>query len=378
MPVQTKQTLKPRKIVGVISFMNAAGAQEALLRLGRQLRARGHDMEVWFLYEEDKIHQNEPAIRVFFHKPALSMMEYLHCFWRLYRALKQEKPDAVIGFLPLGNVFGMAAAALAGVPLRIASQRAPGNTFGSVMRKLDRMLGTIGVYQEIVCVSNAVEDSFAGYPAAYRKKLRVVHNGIDWTPSPSSKAEARAKLDLPADKFLAIAIGRMKTQKNYEFLLRSFAGAPDVTLAIAGDGAQRPELEALAKSLGIAERVIFLGALDRGDIRELLRAADMFVQASLYEGQSNAVLEAMHEGLPILVSDIPSQRESVLDDSGSPTALLAPLGDLEAWSDALVTLRDDAAMRATLGKRALETVTARFGLGRMIDGFESVIQGRAD
>lgn len=367
---------RPAKIVGVISFMNAAGAQEALLRLAAQMRKRGHQMEVWFLYQEDDIHMGEPGIRVLAPKPKLSPLEYLTVFVRLVRLLRHERPDAVVGFLPLGNVFGMLAAALAGVPRRIASQRAPGYSFGTVMRALDRILGSTPLYSRIVCVSNAVKDSFSSYPAAYRRKLSVVHNGIDWTPAAEGRLEARRALGLDDDGFLFAAIGRMKTQKNYSFLLEAFSRTQDATLAIAGDGALRETLQAQCVALGIRDRVRFLGALSRDEVRRLLAAADVFVQASLYEGQSNAVLEAMHQGLPVLVSDIPEQRETVLDEtSGEEGGLVAPLGDVEGWTEAMERLRCDGDLRARLSASAQAIVRRLFTLERMIDGFETVLTG---
>lgn len=367
-------TSTPKKIIGVISFMNAAGAQEALLRLARQMRARGHQMEVWFLYEEDSIHADEPFIKVFVRKPKLSPLEYISVFFRLIGDLRKAQADAVVGFLPLGNVFGLTAATLAGVPLRIASQRAPGPTFGKVMRILDRWLGTSAVYHRIICVSGAVKASFADYPAAYRAKLSVVHNGIEWTPSTLDRTAARTALGLPVDKFLFTAIGRMKTQKNYPFLLDALAKVKDSTLVIAGDGALRPQLEAQAASLGMADRVIFLGALGRSAIRDLLRASDAFVQSSLYEGQSNAVLEAMNEGLPIIVSDIPEQRETVVDEqTGEMGGMLAPLHDIDAWARALQEVRDDPALRERLSRTARTLVNRHFTVDKMIDGFEAAI-----
>ncbi len=372
-------TRETKKIVGVISFMNAAGAQEALLRLARQMRARGHQMEVWFLYEEDSIHADEPFHRVFVRKPKLSPVEYVQVFFRLVSVLRAEKPDAVVGFLPLGNVFGLLAAAIAGVPLRIASQRAPGPTFGRVMRILDRWLGASAVYDRIICVSSAVKASFANYPESYKRKLSVVHNGIEWTPSSLDKAAARASLGLPADAFIFAAIGRMKTQKNYPFLLDALSQVKDATLVIAGDGALRPELEAQAAALGFADRVIFLGALGRTAVRDLLRASDAFVQSSLYEGQSNAVLEAMNEGLPIIVSDIPEQRETIVDEqTGEMGGVLAPLHDVQAWTRALQEVRDDAELRERLSTTARTLVARHFTLDRMIDGFEAVIAPARD
>jgi glycosyltransferase involved in cell wall biosynthesis len=362
------------KIVGIISFMNAAGAQEALLRLSRHMRARGHDMEVWFLYEEDDIHAAEPHIRVFEHKTRLNPLEYLKVFSRLRQQLRAEKPDAVVGFLPLGNVFGMSAAFLAGVPWRVASQRAPGPTFGKVMRIFDRALGNSRVYDKIICVSDAVRTSFDRYPVAYRNKLSVVHNGIEWRASTLSVAQARAVLGLPVESFVFGAIGRMKVQKNYFFMLDAFAATKDGILVIAGDGKLRPELEAHARTLGIADRVVFLGALGREEVRHFLRAMDVFVQTSLYEGQSNAVLEAMNEGLPMLLSDIPEQRETIVDDvSGKICGMLAPLGNLPEWQLAFRTLRADADLRRDLGEAGLAFVNARFTLDAMIDGFERIL-----
>ncbi len=147
----TVEPVRPRKIIGVISFMNAAGAQEALMRLARQMRARGHDMEVWFLYQQDAIHADEPFIRVFETRASLTPVQYLSVFIRLWRALRAAKPEAVLGFLPLGNVFGLTAAALAGVPVRIASQRAPGWTFGRVSPGLGSGLNP-GLWPHRLCL----------------------------------------------------------------------------------------------------------------------------------------------------------------------------------------------------------------------------------
>lgn len=366
--------ISPRRIISVISFMNAAGAQEALLRLARQMRARGHQMEVWFLYQEEAVHADEPFVRVFERRPKLSAIQYVTVFIRLCRALMKVRPDAVVGFLPLGNVFGLTAAAIAGVPRRIASQRAPSHTFGRVIRALDRGLGASGVYHRIICVSEAVRASFADYPQAYQSKLEVVHNGIDWLPAPESLAEARRALALPQDAFLYVAVGRLKPQKNYGLLIEAFSEVSDGMLVIAGDGPLRAGLETQATGLGLTDRILFLGALDQPDVRRLLRAADVFVQPSLYEGQSNAVLEAMHAGLPIIVSDIPEQRETVLDpETGEVGGLLIPANDPSAWSRVLNQLRLDPQRRTRLSVTAKALVKRRFALSRMVDGFEAAL-----
>ncbi len=308
-----------RKIVGIISFMNSAGAQEAMLRLMRQLRLRGYDTEVWFLYEKSPCYRGEPGVRVVLGKAGLSASDIPRLFARLVRMLRQSRPDVVVGFLPLGNIMGLLAAAAAGIPLRIASQRSPGPTFSRIMRLLDRQLGVRGVYNRVVCVSQAVMQSFEDYPPAYRNRLCVVNNGIEWSPSTLEKAMA------------------------------------------------------LASDLNAQDRIHFLGSISHSRVMDLLRAADGFIQTSLFEGQSNSILEAMHEGLPIVCSDIPMQRETLCEADGEDAGLLVPLEEFDAWREALIRVRDDGALAAGLGARARALVKRRFTLDRMIDGFETAI-----
>jgi glycosyltransferase involved in cell wall biosynthesis len=364
-----------KKIIGIVSFMNAAGAQEALMRLMRQLRARGHDTEVWFLYEKTACFRGEPGVRVVLDKSRLSPLDIPFLFFRLTRMLRATRPDAVVGFLPLANIMGLSAAAAAGTELRVASQRSPGPTFGRAMRVLDEFLGSHGVYGPVVCVSQSVRDSFANYPRAYRQKLSVVNNGIEWTSSILQKAEARASFGIPEDYPLLVASGRFEPQKNYDLMVRVMATTPRLRLAIAGDGRLRAANEALAHDLGADDRIHFLGNLPHRRIRDFLRAADGFVQTSLFEGQSNSILEAMHEGLPIICSDIPMQRETLCEENGDPAAILAPLEDFEAWRGALIRLRDEPEFSRALGRRARALVSRRFTLDRMIDGFETIILG---
>ena len=362
-----------KKIVGIISFMNAAGAQEALLRLMRQLRLRGHDTEVWFLYAKSTCYRSVPGVRVILDKAHLSPLDIPVLFFRLLGLLRQGKPDVVVGFLPLANVLGMIAAWMAGVPLRIASHRAPEPTFGRTMQLIDRQLGSRGVYDRIVCVSRSVMESFGGYPESYRTRMSVVNNGIEWIPSSRSKRAARSSFGIPDSFPLLVATGRFVPQKNYDLMVRVIATTPRLRLAIAGDGPLRPAAEALAKDLGAEDRIHMLGSLPHDRIKDLLRAADCFVQTSLFEGQSNSILEAMHEGLPIICSDIPTQRESVCEDDGDPAAVLVPLDDFEAWRSAFLSLRDNEAFMQETGSRAKALVSRYFTLNRMIDGFEATI-----
>ena len=203
--------------------------------------------------------------------------------------------------------------------------------------------------------------------------MSVVNNGIEWTPSVKHKTAARISFGLPRSFPLLVATGRFVPQKNYDLLMRVIATTPRLRLAIAGDGPLRPAAEALVRDLGAEDRVHFLGSLSHDRVMDLLRAADGFVQTSLFEGQSNSILEAMHEGLPIICSDIPTQRETVCEENGEPAALLVPLDEFEGWRSAFLRLRDENGFAQEIGARAKALVSRCFSLNRMIDGFEETI-----
>ena len=363
------------KIIGMMSFMYhpSSGAQQALMRLSRQLVLRGHSVEVWFLYRKVDVDTADLRTRFFFDGN-LSLRGILVLPFRLLRAFREAQPDAVISFLPLANTLGQFCAWLASVRLRIASHRAPAQTYSAPMRIVDKLLGAMGLYTAIICVSGTVRQSFQDHPPNYRARLHVVHNGIAWNPSSSTQLDARRRLRLPQAGFVFVAVGRICAQKNYSLLLEAFARTTNSYLAIAGDGEQGSEVRALARRLNLEERIFFLGHLERELVPDVLRAADAFVSSSVFEGQSNAVLEAMHEGLPILVSDIPEQRETVVDEiTGEEAGLLASLSDTASWTIKLQRLTDDAELRRRLALSAQKMVARRFTLDRMIDGFEQAL-----
>jgi glycosyltransferase involved in cell wall biosynthesis len=365
--------LEPLHIVGLATHNSCGGAQSALRKLIDALAKRGHNAELWFLYRTRGEHETEaPNARLLLPHAAQGVSGYLRTALVLRRALRDARPDALISFLPLANVLGQTLAATEGVGARVASQRNPGWTYDNPMPMLDKVAGTIGIYRAIVCVSEAVRESFAYYPEAYRRRLLVVPNGIDAQLPTIDRRNARRVFGLPLEGFVVAAVSRLCAQKNLTLLLDAVAGALGVTLALAGDGEDRAMLERRARELGIAGRVVFLGKISATSVPELLAGVDAFAQPSLFEGQSNALLEAMAAGLPILASDIPSQRETLTDDAGQTRGLLLPLYHPEEWVKALQQLQASAEERSALG-RAAAAHSAAFTVDRMAAGFEAAV-----
>jgi glycosyltransferase involved in cell wall biosynthesis len=359
------------KIVALITHNGRGGALVAIDRLVRELNSRGHDASLLALYAYGGIEGADPQVRLLDQRTG-GLGLYLTLPGRLLTVLRREQPDALISFLPLANGLGALIGTLAGVPVRVASQRNPVSTYSPGMRLLDRICGSVGLYSANVGNSDTVLSSAAGYTRAYRERLRLVHNGVETHTTDLDRTAARAEMGWAPDAFVALCVGRLVSEKNQEVLIRALAGAGGVRLALIGDGDRRGQLETLAEQLGVAGRVEFHGVQPRKRVMAALRACDVFVQPSLFEGQSNALLEAMSAGVAIVSSDIGPQLDTLRGPGGTMSGLVLPAGDVDAWAKALTELRSDAGRREGLARASLERA-GDFTPEAMAAGFERVI-----
>jgi glycosyltransferase involved in cell wall biosynthesis len=182
-------------------------------------------------------------------------------------------------------------------------------------------------------------------------QVLVIPNGVDtaWLEqvTPSSHAPPLPGENLPAGIRL-ITTGRLNIQKNYPCLLRALAELPEKnwTLEFIGDGPERDDLQNLAQNLGIADRVLFRGWLDRNDVLAHLTQADVYIFPSIQEGMPNSVLEAMSAALPVIACMIEGCEELVVDGE---TGILVPPNDAAALQDAVAQLMDAPELRKKMG-----------------------------
>jgi glycosyltransferase involved in cell wall biosynthesis len=351
------------RIVQVVTQMEAAGAQAVALQLGDGLRSRGHSVETWFLYIKRPAFTSLPHVRAVWPRPA-SAARYPAIAARLLAMLRAERPDAVISHTHYANVMGQAAAAAAGVRRRIAVQHNPVESYPAAARRMDRWLGSRGMYTATVCVSETVLRSVDRYPAGYRSRLRLILNGVG-LPETASPSDARDSL--PPGTALLVNVGRLAEQKNQGVILDAIAPLDGVSLAIAGEGECGEALRRKAASLGIAGRVRFMGEVTREAVAGLLAVADLFVFPSRFEAMGLAVVEAMLAGVPVVASDIPAMRE-VLGDA----AVLVVPDDPHALRRAIQGLLDDPDRRTRLAAAA-RARAAGYSVERMVDRYEALL-----
>jgi glycosyltransferase involved in cell wall biosynthesis len=274
------------------------------------------------------------------------------------------------------TITGSLAAALAGVT-PIGAARSPYTRQGVVRcihRVADRYIAAW------IVNSRGIAESLTEVLGIKPEKCVVVYNRIDTELFSSSLAPAEAKRRIGVDPEHQVVsiVARLRPEKNHGLFLRAasllLAHRPATRFAIVGDGECRSALEELAASMGIADRVLFLGS--RTDVADLLAGTDMSVLTSDYEGLPNALIESMCMGVPIVATNYAGVEEVVTDGRGG---FVVPRGDAAALGERVGRLLDQAALRHAMGRCGRQSVTERFSLrvmcDRLLRAYDTCVQG---
>ncbi|BBK35920.1 glycosyl transferase [Allostella sp. ATCC 35155] len=231
---------------------------------------------------------------------------------RLRTLLRRWRPAAVHTHHVGPLLYGGIAARLAGVRRIVHTEHDAWHLASPARRRLvAALLAT--VRPRLVAVSSAVAEGVRRTVPGARPT--IVRNGISLDRFvPGERNAARRCLGLPGEVPIVGTAARLEPVKGIGRLIDAATGLPGVTIAIAGDGSLRAELEERARSLGIADRVRFLGPV--GDMPAFYRAVDVFCLPSLAEGLPIAPLEAQACGRPVVATDVGGTRESLCPSTG--------------------------------------------------------------
>jgi glycosyltransferase involved in cell wall biosynthesis len=201
----------------------------------------------------------------------------------------------------------------------------------------------------------------------------VLPNGVDtrafFPPDGATRQAARRRLGLPSEDLIVLFVGRLDPVKALDVLLYAWAllvprTSQRPTLALVGGGPEDKRLETLADQLDIRSSVHFAGPSDQ--VLDWYHGADLFVLPSHVEGLSNAMLEALACGLPVVATAVGGALEVIRHETNG---LLAPPGRADALCDALLYLINDLTRARQLGLAARQTILARYSLDVVVDQY---------
>jgi glycosyltransferase involved in cell wall biosynthesis len=288
---------------------------------------------------------------------------------RLKRHIQQVSPDIVHTWIFAANCYGRQAALLAQVKHVLAGERCVDRWKSWHELAMDRFLARRS--ERIVVNSSGVRDFCVEHGIA-ADKFAIIPNAVCEADAPDRTRESLlAELDLPPESRLIGAVGRLWPQKRIKDLIWAAdllkVIRDDVHLLVIGDGPQRWRLERFRDQVDIQDKVHFLG--HRDDVPQLLPHFDCLWLGSGYEGQPNSVMEAMIAGVPVVATDIPGNRDLVVDDQ---TGLLVPVGDRAAFARCTKRLLEEPALAERLGQAARQRMLEQFNLDLMLQRYAAL------
>lgn len=225
-------------------------------------------------------------------------------------------------------------------------------------------------YAHMVAVSEDLKRFVLDQTGIPADRVQVIYNGVDEASKadPAGIAQYKRDLGLSDDEMVVGVVGNLYPVKGQTYLLDAvpqvLETCPKTTFLLIGRGELEVPLKTKVKTLGIEEKVRFLGL--RHDVPKLLAIMDVFAMPSLSEGLSIALLEAMAAGKPVVVTHVGGNPELVVEGE---TGYLVPAGDAPSLAQAILALLGDPSRAARFGVRAKQLVEERFTLGLMADKY---------
>lgn len=261
------------------------------------------------------------------------------------------------------NIFGMAAAAMARVPVRIAVKRETGMR-SSTQKFVERR--AFGLAHAIIANAGRVKN-YLVESGVQKSKISVIYNGIDLqkvTVTAIDREYILREFGLPTDnslQFVTIVANLRSAVKNHRMFLRAAAKVKrhveNVGFLIAGEGELTDEIKAFAEELGLKNKTFFLGRCSK--IAELLSISNICCLTSESEGFSNSIIEYMAAGKPVVATDVGGAAEAVIEGE---TGFLIESNDHETLADRLIKLINDRDKAERMGGRGRVVAEEKFSL----------------
>jgi glycosyltransferase involved in cell wall biosynthesis len=342
------------RILHLLPTFNAGGAERMVLEFARAQHERGHEVIVasaggnWVDRLDHAEHVTVPSFGALPGRSAAATLA-------MRKLVRSTRPQLINA-----HIAGLGAIA------RLVSPRTTVlvTVHGLLAADYDRAVRLLRLSRtHTVAVSKVVEDELRDRGLG-GSRLHHIYNGATLLPANDQRvAQMAAHLGVSRERPVLVGMGRLVPAKGFPTLVEAAALLDDVDLVIAGEGAERENLENLAKELDVDLRLP--GIID--DVPALLQLATVLVATSTVEGASIAVLEAVSLGVACVVTPVCTHEELV--EAGA--VVVVPPGEPRVVADALQVLLDDPeALQALRGRSA--GIAHRFSVTRMVDQYEAL------
>ena len=364
------------RVLYIVTTLGRGGVQEHIRQLASRLDADRFDLSV--AYGDPRDHETSLrglGVRLFpvpLVKP-VSPLRDLRCFISLFSLLRRERFDIVHTHMTKASLLGRLAGRLSGCRSVVMTAHGYGGLLDyyfstaaarAAFRRIESFLNRTCT-DRVVLLTESDRADVTARGIVPPEKIRLIRNGVDSTDVDAGRPGdlVRRELGIPPSAKVVLFTGRLARQKSPETLIEAAEMVvrqnDRAWFLLAGDGPKARALEERIAAAGLAGRVRLLGV--QSDVPGLLRASDLFVLPSLYEGMPLSLLEAMAAGLPVVATAIPGNRDLVVQGE---TGLLVPYGDSDALGKAILGLLDDPGRAGAFGEAGRRRAQKQFSLDK--------------
>lgn len=356
--------------------LNPGGTENHLLRVLRELNKDNFNIRVISIYGRGALDENFIESGIYLWRPKCKLHAFcaLKSFFYIIFLMLRDRNAIFHFWLPYAYILGGFCGVLTRARVMMMSRRSLNHYQKKyfLVRFLEKMLHKKMKF--VLSNSRAVANDLLeeGVPSA---KLRIIPNCVDISEYSlkNSYSSVRVELNIPDKCFVICCVANLIEYKGHDTLIDALGKIStyipdDWRLICAGaDHGIKHSLIQRAKQLNIADKILFLGS--RTDVPDIFRASDISVLASHEEGSSNAVIEAMALGCPVIATAVGGNRELISDGE---TGLLVPPKNIDALASAILKLTRDPILRNKVGLEALNYIQKNHSLSACISEYKSI------
>lgn len=344
------------KLIFVTSTLTSGGAERVISLLANEFYRKGNEVEMICLTNlKEDYYKVAEGVKLIHAEDVAGHSLFKRLMW-FRKYIKKEQPDCVIAFMEAVYEFVLIALLGLSIPV-ISSERKDPTTLGP-LRKFLRWIFLPTATAHVV-QTQKIKDF---YNAIVRKKTHIIYNPVNEKVFDMPNVERDDRI---------ISVGRLYPQKNQQMLIRAFAKVkdtfPSYKLVIYGEGYLRSELEKLIADLGLVGRVDLPGTTTK--ILEEVKRSKVFCLSSDYEGMSNAMIEAMCLGTPVISTKVSGTDELINDGENG---LLVDLGDIDGLAQAFNRLLGDENLQKQFADKCL-AMSPIFKIDSIVKKWEELI-----
>jgi glycosyltransferase involved in cell wall biosynthesis len=361
------------RICHVIDHLSLHGAQVYLAKLVRGLSEKGYKQRIYGLNDPRSPEIDEMLSSAGAKVETIGKVKLISLYGlvKLFLDLRAWRPHVLQTFLPFSDVIGRSLGRFSRVPVIVSVVTQPNVEKWGWQYAVDRV--TAPWADRVVFNSRAIVPFALSREGVKPEQVEYIPNGIELdSPSrPDAGQAMRQRLDIRVDAKVVGCVARLYPQKGHMHLLDAFSEVVKqvrtAVLLVVGDGPLRLDLERRAAERGIAGATKFLG--NRPDLRDLLECMDLYVQSSLWEGMSIALMQAMLRGLPVVATKVDGTLEIV--ENGRTGFLVQP-GDSHGLAQSILNALSNRDETHRVAERGASLIRREFSVRKMVDSFDDL------